>query len=87
MAAALNGLGYAVPGDVSLMGFGVSHKAFAPGKRISSVWVDIPGLGRGAARLFLDALKGEPPRRLVLPIHLDLRDSVASRSLLEQRDG
>lgn len=72
-------LGYRIPEDLSVIGFGDGEVEFTPKRRISSVKVDRKGMGENAARLLLQAMKGgrAVPERVVLPTKLLIRDSVA----------
>jgi DNA-binding LacI/PurR family transcriptional regulator len=72
-------LGYRVPQDISVMGFGDFAMEFEPGKLIASSRVDYSDMGRVSARLFLDILAGKVTRaeRKIIPTALILRDSSA----------
>lgn len=72
-------LGYRIPEDLSVIGFGDGSVEFAPKRRISSVSVDRKGMGSHAARLLLETMQGgrAAPERVVLPTSLLPRDSVA----------
>lgn len=79
VAKEVQDLGYRVPEDVSVMGFGGEKHAFAKGRRLGTVWLDAAGMGRTAARFLLDELKGEMdrPQRCMLPGKITPYDSVA----------
>jgi len=72
-------MGLRIPEDVSIFGFGNGQTEFAPGKRISSVRLDMAGMAEAGARLLLDALKPNPPlpTREVVATSLVHYDSVA----------
>ena len=77
VAAELQHMGFRIPEDVSVIGFGDSGVEFAPGRRISSVHVDAAGMGTSAARLIVAAMAGgAPPQREILPTRLVLYESV-----------
>lgn len=74
-------LGFRIPQDLSLVGFGGSGTTeIEPECNLTSVQVDWDGMGRVAAEMMLAALKGNgtPPTREILPTNLIKRDSVAS---------
>jgi DNA-binding LacI/PurR family transcriptional regulator len=79
VAAQLRALEYRVPEDISIVGFGDEGLQFAPGRRLTSVWVDSVGLGQTAAQCILRQIKqaGASPMRHVLPTHIAVHDSVA----------
>jgi len=65
-------MGFRVPEDLSLVGFGDYGLEIAPGRRLTSVWVDYEGMGRTAGQILKDVLEGNGPRarRAVLPARL-----------------
>ncbi len=71
-------LGFRIPEDFSLIGYGNARTACGPNKVISYIWNDYKGLGEETARLFLEARSGPPPQRKLLPSKLMLHDSVAA---------
>ncbi len=77
LAQRMEARGYRIPEDISLIGFGATNASFGQGRKITSVWIDLPGLGKHAAELFLETVKGAPLRRVVLPVRLETNDSVA----------
>ncbi|MGJ7439914.1 LacI family DNA-binding transcriptional regulator [Aquipuribacter sp. MA13-6] len=74
---ALREAGTAVPGDVGVVGFDDRPLARHLSPPLTTVCQPIEDLGRGATRLLLGLLAGEPPPEapLVLPTHLVLRAS------------
>ena len=72
-------LGYRVPEDISVVGFGGHETEFEPGKMVTSAAVDFTEVGRVSARLFIDLMTGKTTRaeRKIIPTTLDIRDSVA----------
>jgi DNA-binding LacI/PurR family transcriptional regulator len=72
-------MGYRLPEDVSFVGFGASDAEFAPGRKVTSVWVDCEGMGKTAAESLLSEMKERrgPPQRCRLPTRMIVRDSVA----------
>ena len=76
----LQARGLRVPEHVSMMGFGNERMEFGPGRRISSVCVDLAGMGAAAAALFLKVMKGghDPNERVIVPAKLMHYDSVAA---------
>lgn len=79
VARELQTMGFRIPEDVSLIGFGADDAELAPGVKVSSVWVDCEGMGRTAAEFLLAEMKGEgdDPRRCRLPTRLVVHNSVA----------
>jgi len=75
----LRALEIRVPEDVSVVGFGDERTEFAPGRRLTSVWVDRDGMGATAAQYVLREMKrlGGSPRCHRLPTRLAEHDSVA----------
>lgn len=73
-------LGFKIPDDLSVVGFGDSDVEFAPGKLVSSVGIDHAAMGRNAAELLLEQLQGDAagPRRLVVSAELAAHESVAA---------
>jgi LacI family transcriptional regulator len=78
-ADALRAAGRFVPADVALVGFDnweVMSLACQP--PLTSLDMDLEGLGRTAAELLLAAINGQPaPGRHARPCHLVIRDSTA----------
>jgi LacI family transcriptional regulator len=78
-ADALRAAGRSVPADVALVGFDnweVMSLACQP--PLTSLDMDLEGLGRTAAELLLAAINGQPaPGRHARPCHLVIRDSTA----------
>lgn len=78
--SALDELGRAVPGDVSVTGF--NDMPFVDRQRPSLTTVRIPhyDIGREAARLLLERIASPtaPAKRVVLPVELVRRDSTAT---------
>jgi len=74
--------GIRIPEEISVTGFGDSGAEFAPGKRITSVWLDMKGMGRSAARMLLEILEGKAsqPGLTTLQSALHVHDSVAGPS-------
>jgi LacI family transcriptional regulator len=79
VADALRAAGRTVPADVALVGFDnwdVMSLACQP--PLTSVDMDLDGLGRTAAEFLLAAINGQPaPGRHARPCHLVIRDSTA----------
>ena len=80
IAARLIEMGFRIPEDVSITGFGYSEMEFSPGKVLSSVNLEYAEMGTVAARLIVEALQTptHPVRRHVLPTHIVEKDSVAA---------
>src|SRR2546421_1203285 len=79
---ALQVLGRRVPDDVAVIGFDDSPIASATRPRLSSVKQPVEEMGREMARLVLSlaAVRGQPPRQMILSPELAVREStVASR--------
>ncbi len=78
-ADALTAAGRRVPDDVALVGFdNWDVMALACQPPLTSVDMDLEGLGRAAAGLLLSAINGEPaPGRHTRPCHLVVRESTA----------
>jgi DNA-binding LacI/PurR family transcriptional regulator len=70
----IQGLGYEVPRDVSFMTFGEAR--LNRSKRLTGMGLDLRGMGKAAAQLWLEALEGAPPRRVVLPCEVREHGSV-----------
>ena len=73
-------MGWAVPEDVSLVGFGEEGRDLVLGKRISTVCVDRAGMGTVAADLLLAEIRDPTvgPQRRVMSADLALYDTVAA---------
>ena len=80
-------LGFRIPEDISIIGFGDYKLAYAPGRLISSVTADWRAAGASAARLLLDAMKGGPAQRSIIAAELVPRDSVAPAPGREKQAG
>lgn len=76
---ALNLLGRAVPGDVSVLSSGETELAELAAPPVTVVRWDLKAYGREAATLMLNRLKNpqDPPRKVVIPCELVLRKSCA----------
>lgn len=76
---ALNLLGRAVPGDVSVLSSGETELAELAAPPVTVVRWDLAAYGREAAMLMLNRLKNpqDPPRKIVIPCELILRKSCA----------
>jgi DNA-binding LacI/PurR family transcriptional regulator len=74
----LKKLGYRIPEDISVTGFGDFNTEFEPGRMITSVKVDYAETGRVAARQFLDIMSGKVtrPERKVIATTLVRQHSV-----------
>lgn len=70
--------GLKIPEDVSFVDFDDDGEAFEPDKRITTLKADYGRFGESTADLFFEALAGHPPRRVVLDLKLNERDSVMS---------
>lgn len=72
-------MGFRIPEDISVAGFGDSGREYAPGRRLASVRVDMTGMGAAAARLLLDEMAvGERRlKRIILPVEFIPGDSIA----------
>jgi DNA-binding LacI/PurR family transcriptional regulator len=78
IAGILMGMGYRIPDDVSITGFGDSEAEFKPGSRLTSVHLEYAQMGAVGAELMLEAMSGtQPLRREVLPTSIADHDSVA----------
>jgi LacI family transcriptional regulator len=79
VAEALRTAGRAVPEDVAVVGFdNWDVMALACQPPLSTVDMDLEGLGRAAAELLLDAINGTPaPGRHLRPCRLVVRESTA----------
>lgn len=77
IARLLMDMGYRIPDDVSITGFGHSGLKFKPGARLTSVQLEYAKMGSVAAELMLEAMVGAAPRREVLPTKIAAHDSVA----------
>jgi LacI family transcriptional regulator len=74
----LKKLGYRIPEDVSVTGFGDFHTEYEPSRLITTARVDYVETGRTAARLFLDLVTGKTTKaeRKVIPVTLVRNHSV-----------
>ena len=69
-------LGFRIPQDLSIVGFGGWGVEIGPGRRLTSIGVDNTGMGHAAARMLLESMGGnQPPQRIVLPTRLLVQDS------------
>jgi LacI family transcriptional regulator len=82
VADALRANGRTVPDDVALVGFdNWDVMALGCQPTLTSVDMDLEGLGRAAADLLLSAINGNPaPGRHARPCHLVVRDSTGVRT-------
>jgi LacI family transcriptional regulator len=82
ISALLEGKGYRVPGDFSVVGFDwIANLDASIPDVLTTAWQDFEGFGRLAADLLLDRLQGETqrgPRQLLLSAPLIVRSSTAS---------
>ena len=75
----LNKLGYAVPQDVSIVGFDDQNMAEFYNPPLTTVHIPRHELGRRAAIELIDQLEGrDVPREVVLPTRLVIRESTAA---------
>lgn len=79
-AGALSGLaevGIRVPDDIEIIGFGNHPLSIALNPALTTITYDGQAVGRGAARLFLEALEGHTPKekQLLQPAELIIRKS------------
>jgi DNA-binding LacI/PurR family transcriptional regulator len=75
--------GVAVPGDVSLMGFDDMELAAYSDPPLTTIGIDKLAIGKKAAELALDCLRGEsapPSGPSILPVHLIERASTVRRA-------
>jgi len=72
VAEELQMLGFRIPEDLSIVGFGDSGHEVSPGRKLTSVAVDMRAMGEEAARLLLNAVQGNgaAPERMRLPTRL-----------------
>ncbi len=79
VAKQLQALEFRIPQDISVIGFGDEGLEFAPGRRLSSVWVDREGMGQTTAQYVLREMKkpSQFPQRHVLPTQVVDYDSVS----------
>ncbi len=79
---ALKELGYRVPQDVSVMGFGDDHLAGFMEPALSSLGMPKAGMGEAGMNLLLNIIEGKEieEKRVILPTELILRESVAPPS-------
>jgi DNA-binding LacI/PurR family transcriptional regulator len=84
--ALLEGKGYSVPGDISIVGFDwLARSDDAIPDILTTAGQDFEGFGRHAANLLLDRLNGEAPpepRHVLLDAPLEVRSSSTSDLLL-----
>jgi len=74
-------LGFSVPDDISVVGFGNDRTEFAPGKLLTSVRVDWKEMGEEAAKMLQEVLKGNSrSRRHIVSAKLIIHDSTAPAS-------
>jgi LacI family transcriptional regulator len=79
---ALKGLGKSIPGDVSVISSGETELAELASPSVTVVRWDLAAFGREAANLMLHRVNhaDAPPRRIVVPCELVLRNSCAAPS-------
>ena len=81
IAEEVQNLGFSVPDDISVVGFGNDRTEFAPGKLLTSVRVDWPEMGEQAAKILQDVLKGNTrARRHFVSAKLAVHESTAPAS-------
>jgi LacI family transcriptional regulator len=73
--AALHALGRAVPADVSVVGCDDVRLASLVTPALTTLRIDTYALGRQAAQLLFERLRGEPPRHVTVQPHLVIRAS------------
>lgn len=83
MIKRLEDLGYLIPADISVLGFGATGARFNNDRTVTSIWMDHGGMGRHAAKLLLNTLEGKAPQRIILPTRVEVRDSTAILSTQE----
>lgn len=73
-------LGFDIPGDISIAGFGDAGEEILPGMRVSSVRVDYRAMGREAVKLMKRLFKGElsAPERVLIPAEIAEHGSTAA---------
>ena len=80
--SAIHQAGLRVPEDVSIIGIDDQHFASILNPPLTTVQLPVPEAGRHAIEMLLDRMTGDtsPPRHLVLPCPLLVRESVAPPS-------
>jgi LacI family transcriptional regulator len=78
----LKGLGKSIPGDVSVISSGETELAELASPPVTVIRWDLAAFGREAANLMLHRVSNAsaPPRRIVVPCELVLRNSCAAPS-------
>ena len=71
--------------DVSVLGFDDSKFCISTFPSISSVRTDVVNIGKESYKLLMDIISGRPARKVVLPSHFVLRDSICHRGQEEKR--
>lgn len=59
----LSGLGFNIPGNLSVIGFNSVETEYAPGRKFASVTIDENAMGVKAAETLMDALRGQTPEQ------------------------
>lgn len=75
-------LGFRIPDDLSIVGFGDGGRRTDPDGILSSIRVDAKGMGHHGARMLLKDLRGEvtDPELVTLPVSFVQRSSIATLS-------
>ncbi|MCL2703797.1 MAG: LacI family transcriptional regulator [Defluviitaleaceae bacterium] len=76
---AIRDAGFSVPGDISVIGFDNREIAYYLRPKLTTIEIDLKGIGLAAAKMAIDAIKGkttETERMVIIPSKLILRDTV-----------